>query len=419
MREQILRGLGRRAEQRAELEAMRAIAERTRNPRLLAIAMNRWARYDLDASRHAGVEAMLRRALEASIEAGDNAAEVEALRLWGHLRRDQGDVQGALDAFDRALARAGLDPDQLGARGLTLVQKAILLWRIGNLDASLEASSEAVVIFRRLGHKGNEAYALNALGVCLYSSGAYEDAIAAIRASILLDREAGDRMHLGRKVSNIGQMFSDLGDVERAMEFLRRALDVFESLDDQGGRADTLSAMAELLIEQIGDLEAATTTLDDARMIAERLGDPYDLAHERLVRAALHAARGNWEECENAARAAVSHARAAAAIGYELLGAAVRAEALARLGRAQEARSVARGVQNAIRARGMVERAPRLHLTIARALEVAGDEEGAVQARAAARAVVDAHLALFRDAALRDRYLATPTVRAIREAPAF
>src|SRR5690606_7313185 len=103
--------------------------------------------------------------------------------------------------------------------------------------------------------------------------------------------------------SNVGQMYADLGDVPRALEFLRRALDVFESLDDLAGRADALSAMAELLVEQVGDLEAAQTALDDARRIAERLGDPYDLAHERIVRASLQAARGDHEGAEHAAHA--------------------------------------------------------------------------------------------------------------------
>ncbi|UJR84451.1 serine/threonine-protein kinase PknK [Sandaracinus amylolyticus] len=412
-REQILRVLGLRAEQRFELEAMRAIAERTREPRLLAIAMCRLARHDLDASRPVGVEAMLRRALDAAIEAGDKSAEVEAMRLFGHLRRDTGDVHGALEAFDRALARAGLDPDQLGARGLTLVQKGILLWRVGNLQSSLDASAESVAIFRRLGHKGHEAYALNALGVCLYSSGAFEDAIAVIRASILLDREVGDRLHLGRKAGNIGQMYADLGDVSRAMEFLRRALDVFESLDDQSGRVDTLTTMAELLVEQVGDLDAAQAALDDARGIAERLGDPYDLAHERIVRASLFAARGDHPSAEQAARAAVAHARTAAAAGYELLAAALRARLLAKLGRAQEARDLAREVQGGVRTRGVVERAQRLYFEVASALADAGDPEGSARALADARAVVDAHLAQIRDDALRDRYLATPVVRAI------
>ena len=300
------------------------------------------------------------------------------------------------------------------ARGLTLVQKAILQWRVGSLSQSLEASAEAVAIFRRTGNKGHEAYALNALGVCLYSSGAYEDAIAVIRASILLDREAGDRMHLGRKTSNIGQMYADLGDVTRAKEFLQRALDVFESLDDLAGRGDTLAAMAELLVEQVGDLPAAASALDSARTIAERLGDPYDLAHERMVRAALHAAQGDHAASEQAARSAVAHARTAAAAGYELLACAMRAKALAQLGRTDEAREIARDVQSGVRMRGVVERAQRVHLELADALALAGDADGALRARADALAIVETQLTQIRDPQLRERYLATRLVQSIR-----
>ncbi|HEY8430712.1 MAG TPA: AAA family ATPase, partial [Sandaracinaceae bacterium] len=138
-REAILRALGRRQEQRHELEALRAVAERTRDPHQIAVAFNRLARFDLDAARPTGVDAMLRRALDAAIEGDDKASEIEALRLLGQLRRDQGDTSGAIEALDRALARAGLDREFLSARGQTLVQKAILLWRAGRLEESLEA----------------------------------------------------------------------------------------------------------------------------------------------------------------------------------------------------------------------------------------------------------------------------------------
>jgi tetratricopeptide (TPR) repeat protein len=415
MREGILRIQGRRSEQRIELEAMRALAEQARDPRLLAIALARLARHDLDASRPAGVEGMLRRALDAAIEAGDKSGEVEVLRLFGHLRRDQGDVQGALDAFDRALARAGLESSQLAARGLTLVQKAILEWRVGQLQASLDASAEAVVIFRRLGHKGHEAHALNSLGVSLYSNGAYEDAIAVLRASVILDREAGHRLTLGRKASNIGQIYADLGDVSRALEYLRRALDVFESLDDLAGRIDALTAMAELLIEQIGDLPAAANALDSARAIAERLGNPYNLAHESIVRASLHLVRGEHEKAEYVAGAALGHARSAAAKGYELLAGALRARSLAKLGRLEEVRQLAEQVQAGVRSKGMVARAQRVHFHLSLAFQRAGEQDKAAQALQDARAVVEAHLEQIRDEALRSRYLETPLVRAIRE----
>jgi tetratricopeptide (TPR) repeat protein len=412
-RESILRALSRRQEQRHELEALRGVAERTRDPHQVAVAFNRLARFDLDAARPTGVEALLRRALEAAIACDDKASEIESLRLVGQLRREQGDTSGAIEALDRALARAGLDIEFLSARGQTLVQKAILLWRADQLDESLDASAEAVVIFRRLGLKGHEAHALSTLGVALAHRGAFEDAIKVIRSSILLDREVGDRLHLGRKVSNVGQLYAELGDVESAMGFLRRALDVFETVDDQSGQSDTLCAMGELLAEQVGDLDAAESVLHDSKKIAERIQDPYDLAHVCLVLANVRLSRGQFEEAERIAREAVSHARAGGVRGYELLAMAARAEALARAGRAADGARLAHEVRAAVEGRRDLERAERIHLHVATALQIASEERQADAARADARAVVEGRLAQIRDPHLRSRYLGSRLVRAI------
>ncbi|MFK7984725.1 MAG: serine/threonine-protein kinase PknK [Sandaracinaceae bacterium] len=413
-REQILRALGRRSEQRKELESLRALAERTRAPRHVAVAFSRLARFDLDAARPMGVDALLRRALDAAIEADDKGAEIEALRLLGQLRREQGDTHGAIEALDRALARAGTDAEWLSARGQTLVQKAILLWRAGQSDDSLEASAEAVVIFRRLGFKGHEANALSSLGVALAHKGSFEDAIRMMRASILLDREVGDRLLLGRKVSNVGQLYAELGDVDNAMGFLRRALDVFELVDDQSGQSDALSAMAELLAEQLNDVETAEGVVFDARAIAERIRDPYDLAHVNLVETSLAMARDRYDEAERTARAALSHARAAGARGYEVLALAARARALAEGQRGEEAARLTREVERMTDGREDVERAERVYLHLAATYRSLDQREPAQRALERAEAVVQGRLSQIRDASLRRAYLGSHVVRAIR-----
>ena len=96
----------------------------------------------------------------------------------------------------------------------------------GPLLASLEDAAEAFAIFRHLGRKRDEANALNTLAVSLYSRGQWEDSIALLRASIALDRQLGDRFSLGKKLSNIGQLYAELGDVRRAEAFLERAVEV-------------------------------------------------------------------------------------------------------------------------------------------------------------------------------------------------
>ncbi|MFO0686050.1 MAG: protein kinase [Sandaracinus sp.] len=412
-REQILRVASRRAEQRVELEAMRQIAERQRDPGRIALAFARLARHDLDAARTAGVEALLRRALDASIEAGARAAEVESLRLLGQLRRDLGDTEGALEAFDRALARAGLDHEHLGARGMTLVQKASLLWRNGAYDRAVESAAEGLAISRRQGHKGHQASALNLIGVSLGSQGAFEDAIACIRASIVLDRAAGDRIYVGRKCSNVGQMHGELGDTERALELINRALEVFDRADDLPARTDTLAALAEILLEQKGELEEARRALDDSLRIATRLGDPNDMAHERVVRAEWHLAAKEFRAAAGAAEEATRHARTAGTAGYELHGKALKALALAELGEKDEARAILDEADRATRS-GPVERGERVLGWLARTARLVGDpDRGAALARRAEGFVV-ARAEHLRDPDLRERYLASPVVRAIR-----
>ena len=413
LREQILRVSSLRTEQRVELEAMRALAEKSRDPSLLATAYNRLARAELDAGRGMGVDAMLRRSLDAAISAGMRGSEIEALRLLGQLRRDQGDTEGALEAFERALARAGRDDEYLTVRGHTLVSRGSLLWRVGNIDEAMRTVAEALAIFRRGGNKGHMAHALNSLGVSLLSSGAFEDAIACIRASVVLDREAGDRIHVGRKVSNIGQIFGELGDETRARDYLERALFVFERADDGGGRTDTLSALAELIIDHGGDVNLAREYLDEARRVAERLDDAGDLAHERIVRAQLGMMRGEANEAEAAAREALAYARSAGTLAYELLAAAVLAHALARLGRKEEAEKLALSVLEDATAKGSLERAERVLIRGAEALLEVGNRDAATLATQRARSGFEAHLSNVRDEAQRENYRSSPVARCL------
>ena len=413
-REQILRVASRRAEQRNELEAMRQIAERQRDPARIALAFARLARHDLDAARTAGVEALLRRSLDASIEAGARAAEVESLRLLGQLRRDQGDTEGALEAFDRALARAGLDHEHLSARGMTLVQKASLLWRNGSYDRAVESAAEGLAIARRQGHKGHQASALNLIGVSLASQGAFEDAIACIRASIVLDRAAGDRIYVGRKCSNVGQMHGELGDTDRALELIGRALEVFDRADDLPARTDTLAALAEILLEQKGEVEEARRALDDSLRIATRLGDPNDLAHERVVRAEIHVREGEWDEAATVAEEASRYARTAGTAVYELHGKALQAVALAEAGRNTEAHAMLDDAERATRS-GPVERGERVLAWLARTARLLGERDRAHALAVRAEGFVTLRAEHLRDPILRERYLGSPVVRAARQ----
>ncbi len=406
-REQILRATGQRHGRRVELESMRVLAEKLNESAAKAHVYNLLARYELEESRTAGVEALLRHAMSSAVEANDRGAEVEALRLSAQLARELGDVPKSLDACERALIRAGTDESQLEARGLVLVQRAILLRRIGRLEDAVESAAEAIVIFRRIGHKRNEAMALNTLAVGLAGEGAYEDAVVLLRTSIALDRETGNRFHLANKLSNIGQLYSDLGDTQRAIAFLHRSLEVFDELDDKTGLADALSALAEVLLEQAADTESAVLTLDRARFVAESTEDHYDLARERIVRARIEALRGRVDEALSCLLEAVTEARSAGMMGYELLALARRAELLAQVGRIDEAQEIALDVLVRVRSTVRMERLESVYLSLSRVFESAGDPRTSEQALEQARAIAQAHLEQIRDPRYRASFLET------------
>ncbi len=414
-REQILRFLGRPNEQAIELEAMRTIARRHGGPRRRATALLRLARFELDAARYDAVDEILPDAIEAAHASGDRSLELDALRLRAELARNQGDPAAALEACEEALDRAGTSRELFDKRAHVLIQKGILLRRAGRAEEAFTAYSEAIVIFRRLGIRRSEAFALSSLGVALTANGLYEDAIVVFRASIHIDRETGDRLRLGRKLSNVGQLYDTLGDQEAGLAFVQRALDVFEAVDDRAGRCDALSAIAEMMLEKGEEPSAAAVPLDQAKRIAARLGSHYEIARERLVRAQLEHASRRWGRAAEACRATIEAARREGLVGFEL-HALARLAAVKAASEDPDAASVAREVVSRLHEGATVERAERLWLLVAEALDVYGTEDEARDAHEKAEAVLRAKAEAIRSEAIRERFLTTSDARAILRA---
>ena len=415
-RENIMRGMGNRSDRRREIDRMRIYADHTGDPELIAVAYNRLARYQIEASAPDGVGGILERSLKAARESGNRAAEVEALRLSAQLACDEGEIQRSIENCNRALARAGDMPDLLPARGAVRIQLSHDYRLLGRLDEAEEASAEAVVICRRLGLRGQEAHALNALGVVLAAKGEYEDAIALIRTSISMDREIGERLYIGRKLSNIGQLYKELGDIDRSVEFLEHALMVFGAVRDDLAEADALNSLAEALVEEGEDLSRAVAFLDRAKQICDRTHDPYDGSRELIVRASVLAAQGQLDEAERCCTQAWSITKDAGIVSQGLQARADLAWVLARQGRSDEADEVARDALSGAESHEVVERVERVYISLSEAFRSLGDEGMQQKCLGAAAGLVEDRIDRIRDPEMRVLYEKTRAVTAIRDA---
>jgi len=324
--EQLYRYLGRRRERRLHLTAMRKLARKTGTARWAAMALIRTARLELDEGVLARGLPIATRAAEIARIAKNATLEVEALTVLSEILRDLGDTQGAIAACDRALHVS--DGGRLPARSRAEVMrtKGVLLRYVGRVEEAVEAYVEALAVFRAVGAQRSEARVLTSFAFAMFVLERFEDVIALGLESIKIDLSIGGRFQIAKTLSNVGQAYARLGDLDRGLSFLRRARESHERYADQDSRADTLLCTAGLLLEA-GDVDAAHTLVGDAGALVAVTGSVYDLVHERIIRACLARLSGDAQSAIGFATEARQTAESQALMSFHIYAMAVEAAA--------------------------------------------------------------------------------------------
>jgi CHAT domain-containing protein/predicted negative regulator of RcsB-dependent stress response len=207
---------------------------------------------------------------------GRRAEAAVALRQTGEARFVQGDLQGALRAFEEALALAGAS----GSEELTLEQ----LNNVGYVNIYLARVEEAAALFRqvhaRLGasrgggawRRRVEAQLENNLGEVEYARGNLKASLAFFARALSLWEEAGDRRGAALAYLNAGYSHLDSGGVNEAAQEFERALRLWREAGDRRGEALTLTAQGNLHAHA-GDRYAALALHRGAQELFHRLGD--------------------------------------------------------------------------------------------------------------------------------------------------
>lgn len=324
--EAIYRHLGRRAERRKHLDALRELARRSGKARWAALALVRTARLDCDDGQLARGLPVAERATEAARISRQPALEVEAYTILSEILGDLGDVRGAIEACERALNVAKVAKLPPRVRAEVLRSKGVLLRRVGRVDEAVTAHAEAIAVFRVVGARRSEARAKNALAYAMFVMERFEDAIALGLSSISIDLAISGRFQIAKTLSNVGQAYARLGDVERGLSYLKRAREAHERYADQDSRADTLLCSAEVLLEH-GSLHEAAVLCGDAGALVAVTGSAYDTVHERIVRALIARAENHAMDAIHYAQAARKLAEPQGLLSYHIYATAIEAAA--------------------------------------------------------------------------------------------
>jgi CHAT domain-containing protein len=115
-----------------------------------------------------------------------------------------------------------------------------------------------------------EATTLNNIGLVYDDLGEKQKALDFYNQALPLFRAVGDRGGEATTLNNIGLVYDDLGEKQKALDFYNQALPLFRAVGDRGGEATTLYNVAYLQRSQ-GNLKAALTLMENSITIIEDL----------------------------------------------------------------------------------------------------------------------------------------------------
>jgi len=186
---------------------------------------------------------------------------------------------GALTAVEEALAILPGAPTAGRARVLDLL--AVVLVLRGRCAPAGQLAEEAATIAAGLGQGELQLNAQVTQGWALAETGAFEDALAVLRAAGALAAAAGNGMQLARIHLNAAKVCSGLGDYAAATRAVRAAIEVA----GQAGLQRALGSAARVLLVSVLTVTGQWDDADAAAADALELGPPDPVA------AALHAER--------------------------------------------------------------------------------------------------------------------------------
>jgi adenylate cyclase len=302
-REKVYDLQGVREQQRADLDALAALAEALADDRRRAeVALRRSAFANMVGDIPAALQAA-ERCVALAQAAGQRDLEAEGNQWWGWVLWMQG-INGARLYFERAFALArdaGLS--DVEARSLAALGNAA--WLEGDIEAATERYAQALPLYQAAGDRRGESTTIMNLGVVEQARGGYASARDYYGRALWLKRNLGERRGESKVLLGLGTLYTELGLYDIAADNYRQALQISREIGGRAGECEILALRAEHL-NLVGAHAEAISEAEQAAGIAQEIGSRDDYARALLPLADAQTALGNLDAADDAYRQALA-----------------------------------------------------------------------------------------------------------------
>ena len=266
-RERTYELLGRRPEQRADLDALAQLADGLADDRRRAEVATRRSLLAGRSGDILGQENAAREGLTLAEQCDDTPLRLNAMRLLADALARRGDL-----AAGEAMARKGLDEARVlrlpGPESRFLNALSVIANQRNDTVMALATSQQATALRRALGDRRNEAIGLASLGTVWLDLGNFAQARSDLDESLRLLRAMGDRALEPMSTAHLSLLALWEGDAAAARAHAVDALEIATEVQAQAFQLFALWCLgnAELVLGQLDAADAAyVRALDMAR----------------------------------------------------------------------------------------------------------------------------------------------------------
>jgi CHAT domain-containing protein/Tfp pilus assembly protein PilF len=170
-----------------------------------------------------------------------------------------------------------------------LFNEGMKLYQQGTADSLRQAIKkweEALPLYRMVNDRRGEAITLNNIGLVYDDLGEKQKALDYYNQALPIRRAVGDRGGEATTLNNIGGVYDALGEKQKALDFYNQALPILRAVGDRGGEATTLNNIGgvyDALGEKQKALDYYNQALPILRAVGARRGEAITLNNIGLV----------------------------------------------------------------------------------------------------------------------------------------
>ena len=229
-----------------------------------------------------------------AIKCGDKSIESIAINGMGVISRTRGDLQKALDYYEKALIIDEIIENKSGM-AYELGSMGVIYRRQGYLQKALEHHEKALNIHKEIGDKQGIADQFSSMGIVYQKQGDMQKVLEHHEKSLKLYEEIGYKKGMGDQFGNMGNAYQIKGDITKALEHHEKALKIHGDIGYKEGIAKDYGNLGIIYYTR-RDMQKALQYFEKSLKLHEEIENKLEMASQLGNIGAIYHGQGDLKK---------------------------------------------------------------------------------------------------------------------------